>query len=670
VAPLSLAHPATIAALAIAAGCVVFSVTYRIFDADFWQHLAVGRALWTTRAIPHQQVWSWPTWGTPLVLSSWLFRALLWPFWLAGGLNGLFAWRWLTTLAAFALAWGTARRMGAHGFSPLIVVVLSALVYRQRSQVRPETLAAVLLALTIWLLEARRQMPAGGRAGRDPSWWLVGVAWAWANTHISYILGFVVLGIHLVEAHIVARRGRGHGPGPARLWQVMIACAAISFLNPFGWRALWQPFDYFLHWRESAFFQGIGELRAAGWSGNETNGIFLLFAAWPLLLLWRARRAGPDIAETLSCVFFTAYALPSQRFLGVYALVAAPYLARDLDAWVGTRRWPRWSASPGARAGLTAAACLALCIPEWVRPDSAMRPGIGIDLARYPIAACDFIAAHDIRGRAFNHFNLGGYMLWRFWPDRGRLPFMNIHPEDSPPEIRALYVAVFSDSQRWSDVDGRYRFDFVLLARRQLGDDRLYDHLDADSSWSLVFADDAAVLYLRRDGAMAAAARRLAYRVVPAGRGRLAALRAAWVDDDTLRARARAELERQVASSPFDATALCLQADLALTEGRFADARASLEHALRTAPRTPRAHERLGMVAMWESDPLRATAEFERERRLFGPRAALEIELGFARQSMGDREGAREHYRAALQIEPANVRARALLKALDGTGGS
>src|SRR5688572_1838005 len=66
--PLRLQHPAMIAALLIAAACVLFSVTFRIIDTDFWQHLAVGRALWTTHTIPHTQVWSWPTYGAPDVL--------------------------------------------------------------------------------------------------------------------------------------------------------------------------------------------------------------------------------------------------------------------------------------------------------------------------------------------------------------------------------------------------------------------------------------------------------------------------------------------------------------------------------------------------------------------------------------------------------------------------
>ena len=33
-------------------------------------------------------------------------------------------------------------------------------------------------------------------------------------------------------------------------------------------------------------------------------------------------------------------------------------------------------------------------------------------------AACDWIAAHGVRGRAFNQFFFGGYLLHRFWPER------------------------------------------------------------------------------------------------------------------------------------------------------------------------------------------------------------------------------------------------------------
>src|SRR5206468_6280991 len=127
--------------------CVLLSVTFRIYDTDFWQHLVVGKAIWQMKRVPTTQLWSWPTYGAPDVNSSWGFRALIWPIWSYTGVWGLFAWRWATTLAAFGLLWAAARRMGARGLSPLFVLVLASLAYRERSQIRPETLVAVLLAL-------------------------------------------------------------------------------------------------------------------------------------------------------------------------------------------------------------------------------------------------------------------------------------------------------------------------------------------------------------------------------------------------------------------------------------------------------------------------------------------------------------------------------------------
>src|SRR5882762_2153096 len=109
-APPSWRHPAVILATLVAAGCVLVSVSFVLFETDFWQHLLVGKVLWQMHAVPHRQIWTWPTHGMPDITPSWLFRALLWPFWSVGGVGGLFVWRWLTTLAAFAVLWATARR--------------------------------------------------------------------------------------------------------------------------------------------------------------------------------------------------------------------------------------------------------------------------------------------------------------------------------------------------------------------------------------------------------------------------------------------------------------------------------------------------------------------------------------------------------------------------------
>src|SRR5262249_29442133 len=111
----SLPRAAWVALATLAVRLALLLVTFPFHDKDLWQHLEVGRVIWAQHAIPRTHVWTWPTYGAPDVLPSWLFRALLYPFWAAGGEVGLYAWRWITLLAAFGPLFLAARAAGARG---------------------------------------------------------------------------------------------------------------------------------------------------------------------------------------------------------------------------------------------------------------------------------------------------------------------------------------------------------------------------------------------------------------------------------------------------------------------------------------------------------------------------------------------------------------------------
>jgi tetratricopeptide (TPR) repeat protein len=663
---LPLRHPALLAAAAVAALCLLASVTFRIADPDLWQHLAVGKALWTTHALPRTNVWTWPTYGEAQVLPSWGFRVLLWPFWALGGERGLLAWRWLTTLGAFGLLWAAARRMGARGFSALAVMVLCALIFRKRSEMRPETLVAILLALEIWILEARRC------GGPDRSPWLVAIACAWVNVHISWPIGLAVLGFHAFDDLITNAPGPSGAPRPlavrSRLVWVGLAAVAASFLNPFGWSAVWQPFDFVLHERHESIFRGIAELQPVQWEHNLTNGLPLLVAAWPLLALARARRLGIDWAEALTLAFFLSIGLSSQRFIGFLALAAAPYVARDLAALLDVAgaaapRAAAWLAPPAVRATLVAVACVAGSIPDWAAAQTTF--GLSLDLSQTPVGACDFIARHGIRGRGFSPFHFGGYVLWRFWPDPGRLPFMDIH-QTGTREDRALSVAAFASRPAYRQLVARHGFDYAIVDRQTPFQYRLLDFFDEDSTWSLVFVDDAAALYLRRTGATAAVADSFRYRAWPAGYSNIGEVYQRYRADPSVRAEVDRELARQVESSPWNAMAHNYRANLALLSNRPTDAERELRAALAVSPRVLTAHERLGLIALQQGRARDALHEFMLERRDDPRTTRLEMAIAEAWRELGDFGRARAWYRREIERQPDNRIARDSLAALEG----
>ncbi len=687
IAALPIRHPAHLVAALIAAACVVVSVSAWIYDTDFWHHLLVGKVIWETHGIPTRHLWTWPSYGNVDANNAWLFRAMVWPLWSEAGIWGLFAWRWITTLAVFGIVWVAARRMGAKGLTPLVVIATCALVYRQRTQLRPETLVSVLMALQILLLEMRRcardaapaARPDGGAAARpavaslirDPALWLIPIAWVWANTHPSYYMGFIMIGFHLLDDLRVAARARGATADAARagfrrLVLIALAGFAISFANPWGWRPLWQPFEFFLTLRNEPIYQGIGELQHLEWGNNARNGLAVMLVLWPLLAVWRWRRTGFDLVEALCLAFFTALMLNTQRFTGSWAVVAAPYLSRDLDAWIGARRWPAWTRPAWTRAALAALACVAIGIPEWRRVEYPL--GVRLDMARYPVRACDFMAEHGVRGRGFNDFQ-GGYQAWRFWPDRERLPFMTGTPEAATKEDRNLLALSQQSRKSWLELDARHRFDYLLISRFHSGWGRLLDFLDVDSTWALVFADDAAALYVRRGGPLDSVATRHAYRFLPGGTERIAAVGQAAATDSAVHRAVEAELHRQTRESPYNSQAFSLLARMAYTEQRWSDARRYTASAIAAEPLTPGEHERLGLIALAEGRPAEALEEFRRERRLVTSDAGLDLRFGQAYAAMGDVERARRHLVRELARDPANAEARAVLGGLGGGRG-
>jgi hypothetical protein len=298
-----------------------------------------------------------------------------------------------------------------------------------------------------------------------------------------------------------------------------------------------------------------------------------------------------DWVEGCLCLLFTWLSVFNQRFVSTWAIVAPIFLSRDLTALLAslpTPRVPRRGATVGA-----ACACVLVCLPEWTRPD--IRPGMGIDPLSSPVAACDFIEQHQIRGRFFNHFELGGYLLWRFWPQRDRLPFMDIHQSGTPYD-QLIYEGSMSNPGIWKRAVTRYDFDAAILMRIHARGDRMLDFLDADTAWTMVFVDDVAAIYLRRRGQLLPVADHLRYRVVPGGMEGLRSLGLSIDQQPGLRSAFRSELERVTRESGACSSALSLLATLDLQEHQYEQARQHLQRAYAIDPQLPMYVERMSQV--------------------------------------------------------------------------
>jgi hypothetical protein len=465
--------------LAVATVTVVLLASYRVNDTDFWQHLTIGREIWRTHRIPLTHQWTWASPPLPDLNYAWGFQALLWPFYAGLGAAGMIVWKWWTALIPFALALATARRLGASYAAAAPVAVLAAIAARDRMEPRPETLAAILLALFVWILEVRRQ------GGRNRTWLLPLLSLAWANVHNTWFLGLAVLGVHALVASFTPRTP---GRGAARLWLILLACIAVSFVNPWGWHTLWQPIGFALQGRDQVMFRAIVELQPS-WSTlrwQELEPIALV--AWPLLAIVRALRGRRDPVELVLLVLLSALAWNARRFIGAYAIVMAPYLARDAGEWLGER------SHESARAAAAAAIlCIALAISTLVRSEAPL--GFGINRQVEWPGLVDYLQRQAPARRLFNQFELGGYLLWRMYPERK--PFVDTHQTVPRRDLLDLYFNASVNQPSWQRLDDEFQFDAVALDRHVFCDS-LVAFLDRDPRWARVHQDEGSILYLKR----------------------------------------------------------------------------------------------------------------------------------------------------------------------------
>jgi hypothetical protein len=181
-----------------------------------------------------------------------------------------------------------------------------------------------------------------------------------------------------------------------------------------------------------------------------------------------------------TCLALSA-ALPALRPLAV--LAACPVIALALGHLLRPRddTWPRvlrWAVFALALSGVHRAVVAPL---SWAR-------GYGAPVLD---GAAAFLKTAGVAGRMFNPPELGAELIGL----AGRPVFTDGRP--------GLYTRQFlRDAQEWprlwAQLDSIYRFDYAVLPNRRAGWPAA--PLDRDPAWRLAYADDEALVYVKRDG--------------------------------------------------------------------------------------------------------------------------------------------------------------------------
>lgn len=464
----------------LVAGCCALAKDV-LLDPDTWWHITVGQHILSTHSWPWSDTFSWTVTGAPWIAYEWLGEVAIGAAASVAGLRSA-----LLLLAALAgvlivllYSYATLKcgsRKAAFAACAVVTPVLGAFF-----TLRPQLFGAIFLVATLIIVERFRE-------GHERALWLLPPLFlAWVNTHGSFVLGFFVLGVAWLCGQISFSAGglfseRWRKRQGVQLLLAILASALMLPITPYGTRLAAYPLTMVLS--QPVNLRVIEEWLPLGpnlFIGKYFIAILvLLFLA---LLIERPRFQLQDFALAAAGAVAACIHL---RFLLLFVIFTIPLWSTLFARWIPAYRSDH--DHPVLNGALMASIAIGLV---WLFP-SQRDLDRKVD-AKYPRAAVGYLANHGVRGRLFNEYGWGGYLIWS-------------HPAQSKVFIDGRadvyeYSGVLTDYMHIVRLEpgalrllDRYEIETCLIPQ----DSPLATVLDALPGWDRVYADQLAVVYRRR----------------------------------------------------------------------------------------------------------------------------------------------------------------------------
>ncbi len=452
-------------------------------DPDIWWHLWNARYLLTTGHLPNVDMLSYTAQGHAWLNHEWLGEIPYYLVWRAAGLQGILvlsiALVEVILLGLFYLATKESGNVKSAALACWLAGLLAVVSFGPRT-----ILFGYVLMLALLLLLRRYRVE-----GRAPLWALPLLFCVWANTHGSWLLGLIVYGLFvasgLVEGtwgNVVARKW-----SPQQL-KGLIAAGGASvvalFLNPYGYRLVYYPFD--LAFRQKLNVQNVEEWASVNFHVTRGKVVLALLAVLALGILMR------QIRWTLQEVALGAFALylglTYIRFLFLLAIIITPMVAKLLDFL------PPYEPEidkPVANAVVCAAVLFILVARFPTRAQLA-----GAVAEKFPTDALTFVKAHPLQGHVFNEYIWGGYIAW------------------NAPEVKTFidsrtdifeYVGAFKDYLDTINIRNplavfrKYDVRYVMMSSKSA----VAYLLENTGGWKMIYSDNVTKIFERNDASVA-----------------------------------------------------------------------------------------------------------------------------------------------------------------------
>lgn len=609
----SLTRWLTVSAWILGVLAIFWVCTYKVMDRDFWWHITAGKILLDTHRMILIDPFAYTREGLPyLATHEWLAQILLYIIHASGGYTALILFRGVIACASMGLLLSlTKHKRIAYLILAVWAIVMTKGSFLERPQLFTFVIFAAFLLLAFRFLDAqsmrtRRRLCAG----------FVALELLWVNMHGgAALLGCAVVTFLLIETGVCAlsRSQRSAHLPTLLLLAITAACMGLTLISPPNGFGTLTYITQLLNDKTIAF---IGEWQPREW------GLYVR-ELWPFFVLSVfALSVGKKHRIFNGLLLLATLVLSRQAFrheiLFVFVAVATCFYHLDRSE-IADRLWT-WIAQRRTAMGIaTIILILFLSRTAYLRSFGFERQdnlfGFGqFDLAR---GAVDFIEREKIDGNMFNTYGIGGYLIYRGYPDRK--VFIDGRNVDYGFDFLAHAYAAGVSRDQWDELVHQYDISYAIIdynAIRQKDSLPYSSILDTHPDWAMIYLDDWVAVYLTKTPAHQAIINRLGYSHVDATTLQFHSNFSDAKAEDL--PAIRKELQRIQQDNPEGIKATLALANIALHEKRDDDAKALLATARSVRPYDPEPLAILAGIHVSHQEWKQAADAFSEMLRLAG----------------------------------------------------
>ncbi|MGA7217380.1 MAG: hypothetical protein WBX38_03650 [Candidatus Sulfotelmatobacter sp.] len=445
-------------------------------DPDLWWHLATGEYIAQHKSVPRTDPFSYTRAGERWVAHEWLSDLFLYDAERKTGSGGLIVIFAAVLCAAFFFLF---LRCGRALYIAGVATLAGAWATMPVWGVRPQVLSLLLTSLWLLILEKSEENPR-------LLWWTLPLTLLWVNLHAGFALGLVLSALFIAGGWI--EYSLGHSKSAKTFLRPAVLTLFFDLLlvplNPNGLRMFWYPVETL---RSPAMRSYIQEWASPDFHRPEYWPFLLLIVITLATLGWSRTHARPR--DILLLVISLYAALVSIRMIPLFVLIAVPIIAKRVPEWPRSVVRARHSAF---RTALNSGLCLAMAAFATVHVAAVIHSQPQVEMQRFPVRAVKFLQTHSLAGNIFNHYDWGGYLIWKLYPSHR--VFIDGRADLYGENLLRQFAQTYQFEDNWGQTLKQWSIQAALVPR----DSALATGLQASPDWAIAYQDDQAIVLILR----------------------------------------------------------------------------------------------------------------------------------------------------------------------------